>query len=89
MDEDEHVILVAFNVTGKSRKKAHKKLTAMLAEQDLVGRTSVESWWVAEDDSIDGSDNDSAVFIPKGYQMIVSKILHALGLTHAHNVVVR
>ena len=32
------------------------------------GSNDIDSWWIAEDERDDGSDNDSAVFVPKGDQ---------------------
>lgn len=29
----------------------------------------IDSWWIAEDDRQDRSDNDSAIFVPRGAQM--------------------
>jgi len=42
---------------------------------------SVESWWIAEDDRIDGSDLDSAVFVSPGRQQTAYQLLHDTGLT--------
>lgn len=61
----EHVILVAFDVLAYSREQAHQRLLEALGRPD---NNPIESWWVAEDDRTDGSDNDSAVFVPFGEQ---------------------
>lgn len=65
MTEPLHVILVAFAIYAPSRVDAHRRLMRMLprpAEDGYLG--TLDSWWVAENDRIDGSDNDSAVFVP-------------------------
>ena len=62
---DDHVIVVGFEVAGNSRAEAQRALMERLpsgGEDVLVG------WWIAEDDRVDGTDNDSAVFVPKGSQ---------------------
>jgi hypothetical protein len=30
--------------------------------------SGIDCWWIAEDDRHDGSDNDSAIFVPQGSQ---------------------
>jgi len=45
----------------------------------------VESWWVAEDERHDGSDNDSAVFVTKGSQRSAFRLLHEAGLSGSWN----
>lgn len=40
-------------------------------EQD----SAIDSWWVAEDDREDGSDCDSAVFVPRGSQRDMSDMI--------------
>jgi hypothetical protein len=35
----------------------------------------IDCWWIAEDDRHDGSDNDSAVFVPRGAQSDVASLL--------------
>lgn len=71
---DEHVILVAVSVVAETRESAelylHHRLPRPGDELPETGGTYVESWWVAEDDRRDGSDNDSAVFVPKGTQAV-------------------
>jgi len=79
----EHVILVAFSVEAPSRTEAQEMLLPALPRPGAI----VTSWWVAEDDRIDGSDNDSAVFVPPGAQHKVSSILVNVGLTPACNLV--
>lgn len=62
--ETEHVILVAIEVMGRGRYEAHDVAMSMLddARKRLPEGREV-SWWVAEDDRLDGSDCDSAVFV--------------------------
>jgi hypothetical protein len=52
-------------------------------------KVQVESWWIAEDDRHDGSDNDSAVFVHTGSQHEAWQILAAASLTGLHNEPVR
>lgn len=70
------VFLVAFCVQGiASREVAEAVLLTHLPRPDGCA-VNVEDenngwldcWWVAEDDRHDGSDCDSAVFVPKGQQ---------------------
>ncbi len=37
----------------------------------------VEEWWIAEDDRHDGSDNDSAIFVPRGSQQDMRAVIRA------------
>lgn len=71
--------LVAFEVKGKDRRLAelalHGKLVPILESKDPS--SPVESWWVAEDDRQDGSDNGSAIFVPVGQQELSSRLLLA------------
>lgn len=94
----EHVILVAFSVEAPTREGAE---TVLLNELPRPGTervinlalpsdariATIWSWWVAEDDRRDGSDNDSAVFVTPGNQHAASSLLHAAGMTPAHNVI--
>lgn len=81
----EHVILVAFHVTGPDREAAERALLANLPRPGVLNpyfdSTRLEEWWVAEDDRRDGSDNDSAVFVSPGNQQRAFEVLHAEGLT--------
>src|SRR3954471_8578254 len=36
----------------------------------------VDCWWIAEDDRTDGSDNDSATFVPRGAQSDVAHLIN-------------
>lgn len=58
----EHTFLVAVTITGGTRAAAEEHLHTVLPAHDT---NRVESWWVAEDDRADGSDNDAAVFVPQ------------------------
>lgn len=79
-----HVFLVAFNVESDAdRSEVERMLRAELPRPGVV----VESWWVAEDDRHDGSDNDSAVFVHPGAQEAASRLLHENGLTADCNLV--
>lgn len=71
---EEHVILVAFVVSAPSRPAAMdmiemRHLPDMLTiHSNEIRDNGVTGWWFAEDDRTCGSDNDSAVFVPKGRQ---------------------
>jgi hypothetical protein len=80
---NEHVILVAFVVEADDRETAHAWLLEALPRPSE--ETHVESWWVAEDDRTDGSDNDSAVFVKPGTQGTAFEVLMASGNTDMHN----
>lgn len=88
----EHVILVALDVVAPDRPIAHRTVTTQLQRVPLgagpfQADAYVDSWWVAEDDRTDGSDNDSAVFVPMGSQPAASRLLHETGVTPEWNVV--
>lgn len=77
---NEHVVLIAFTVTAKDPVAAQNALVGLL--RDAAGRqfgpepaARVESWWIAEDLRVDGSDCDSAVFCPPGRQEEASRVL--------------
>lgn len=61
----EHTILVAFTVYAPDWTAAQSTLMRQLPKP---GANDIDSWWIAEDERDDGSDNDSAVFVPKGDQ---------------------
>lgn len=80
----EHTVLVAFTVDAATRQAAQHHLLEQLADADLVtyGTTAgITSWWEAEDDRADGSDNDSAVFVRPGLQSRALFWLNAYGFT--------
>ena len=90
----DETILVAFSVAGAaSREEAHRFLEVLIPKSGSTHdsgpgtRMYIESWWVAEDDRQDGSDNDSAVFVSPGNQAIASALLHAQGMTPDCNIV--
>lgn len=78
---NEHIILVAFDVAASDRETAERVLTDLLfgvrEDKPTGNRPYVDSWWVAEDDRHDGSDNHSAVFVPLGSQHQAEGILAA------------
>jgi hypothetical protein len=57
------VVLIAVEVRASSQAEAQE----LMRQPSLAGQ-HVESWWFAEDDRHDGSDLDSAVFVPMGEQ---------------------
>ena len=87
---NEHIILVAFEVTAPSRAEAHEILTPLLPRPNgLPDPSPIECWWVAEDDRVDGSDNDSAVFVDPGKQHEASLLLANARMTADYNIVTR
>lgn len=62
--DDDHFILVAFELIGpKTMEEAQKELMALLPRPEDKDNP-VECWWIAMDERYDGSDNDSAEFVP-------------------------
>lgn len=84
-----HVRLVAFEVHGDTIAEAdaalQSKLHGILKMNDPA--SAIECWWVAEDDRTDGSDNDSAVFVPPGTQAAITRHLTNLNYTPECNLV--
>lgn len=78
----EFVFLVAFTIEGETRDIAETRLSNILP---MPGYMGIESWWIAEDSRHDGSDNDSAVFVTKGYQWEAWRNLMIAGLSATHN----
>lgn len=74
------VVLVAFEL--KDDHTVEDLLTALPRPGDVV-----ECWWQADEDRIDGSDNDSAVFVYPGYAHAASTLLFEKGLTGSYNIV--
>lgn len=72
-DEGQYIVLVAFDVYGHSMKDAQVRLARGL--ENVIDRGIADSWWVAEDERYDGSDNDSAVFVPKGSQTAFARLV--------------
>jgi hypothetical protein len=78
-----HVILVAFEVDGDSPADAQARLITELFPL-VRGRdetSPIECWWIAEDERMDGSDCDSAVFVTPGQQSAARSMLLNAGLT--------
>lgn len=83
----EVTVLVAFTVEidepdpDKVVEEVQEQLMRMLVPL-LAGRnphSPITEWWIAEDERYDGSDNDSAVFVPKGTQELFQQILDIPG----------
>lgn len=92
----EHVILVAIVVATPddgTREDAEQHLHSVMPRpqsSSLDQQTfTVDSWWIAEDERYDGSDNDSAIFVSPGNQEVASRLLGAAGLTPDCNFVTR
>ena len=78
----EHVILVAVVVDADSRKEAEEHLYTVMPNPR---KDEVDSWWVAEDERYDRSDNDSAVFVIPGLQDEARRLLDLHGLSTDYN----
>jgi hypothetical protein len=61
-----YTILVALEVEAETMGLAQELLIHRLP---VPGLGPVQAWWIAEDERRDGSDNDSAVFVPMGDQV--------------------
>lgn len=72
------VIMIAFDITGISAYEAHDNLIGLMPDPDDL--TWMDSFWVANDERFDGSDQDSAVFVRKGCQEEARKLLREHGL---------
>ena len=70
-----HTILVAFAVNGQTRAEAEQTLMGSLPNPESDCHETIDCWWIAEDDRTDGSDDDSAVFVPKGLQADCEAVL--------------
>lgn len=75
------VILVAFHIESDDANGVISLLEAL----PRPGTAGIEAWWQAEDDRIDGSDNDSAVFVNPGMQKRAWSVLYGAGLTAPWN----
>lgn len=77
------VLLVAFDVRGKTALEVHNWLESQMPYADtFYGENEdiyVDSWWVANDERFDGSDTASAVFVPKGDQEAAREVLREKG----------
>lgn len=61
-------------VVAPDEKSVHEFLLA--SPHDPTGTDPViEQWWIAEDDRTDGSDNDSAIFVPRGSKADMSSVI--------------
>jgi hypothetical protein len=86
--ESVNTFLVAFAVTGYgTRKEAEEALLMSLpcasgyGTEDRKEYDWLDCWWVAEDDRHDGSDNDSAVFVPPAQQSAWAReVANAVGV---------
>jgi hypothetical protein len=64
----EHVVLVAVSVRGESFEAAQRALIPELGFLLASRGGPATEWWIAEDERYDGSDNESAIFVPMGQQ---------------------
>lgn len=60
-------------VVAQSEEDVTEFLLASTKGPDTQDRT-VDCWWIAEDDRHDGSDNDSAIFVPRGSQSDLASV---------------
>lgn len=65
----EYTVLVAFEVEAESVEDAQDHLMQQVGIRALRSSnpdSRIECWWIAEDERYDGSDLESAVFVPEG-----------------------
>jgi len=75
---DEHIVLMAFHMVAPSMKDAQIALGCMLPEvghmfDDGEHKGKLEAYWTAMDERYDGSDCDTAVFVPGSGEAIGAK----------------
>lgn len=82
MGEEAHIILVAIHMRHNTREGAMELIATGLNSSPILsphaergGLGHVEAWWIAEDDRVDGSDCDSAVFVFPGMQHTAAELL--------------
>lgn len=80
-----HTILVAFAVNGDTRESAQRALMQRLPDPESDCHAVIDCWWIAEDDRTDGSDDDSAVFVPMGMQAWFEAVVRGGGPTPCKN----
>ena len=61
-------------VVAHTHAEVEQFLLASTRGPEAEERT-IDCWWVAEDDRTDGSDNDSAIFVPRGAQSTLSDVV--------------
>lgn len=76
--EPEHTLLVGVSMHGATREQAMERLMLLLPTPTVD--SGVEDWWLADDDRVDGSDRDSAVFCKTGHQREATAMLRKVGL---------
>lgn len=81
----EQVILIAVQVEADTREAAGNFVHDMLETRE--DHPNWIAYWTAEDDRVETSDCDSAVFVKPGYQSAASQLLNEHGLTDNVNVV--
>jgi hypothetical protein len=66
---NEHIFAVGFEIDSYAeRREVQQWLIDRLVSMRKSEANKSTRFWIAEDDRIDGSDNDSAVWVPKGTQ---------------------
>ena len=75
----EHTFLVGIGSEGENREAAELALSGVLVPllKSRDEASPIECFWIAEDDRHDGSDTDSAVFVPLGRQAEAQSLLEA------------
>lgn len=74
-------VVMRDNIGTHDRSDVEAALVALMPRPSAVDdhRITLEEWWVAEDDRLEPSPNDSAIFVPKGMQTHIEHVLHAQG----------
>ena len=77
---DSHIFLVAIHVEGNTLAEAQGAIIDTLKPVTGYGTPIIE-WWIAEDERIDNSHNESAIFIPyplsqdEAYQILMDSLV--------------
>lgn len=81
------VLMVAFDISGPSAEKTHAWLQEQMPDlsDEFIEAANkrgiqLDSWWVANDERFDFSDQDSAVFVAKGLQSQARELLRIHGM---------
>lgn len=77
-----HTILAAFEVYGRDAEDAQQRLLDGLDDVLDDDTTDMSAYWIAQDNRIDGSDCDSAVFVPYGAQADVGTLVDTWAKLH-------
>jgi hypothetical protein len=81
----ERVVIFAFHTDTDTSLQAQEVVMRLLDGAIERSEGALISWWPAEDERADNSDNDSAVFVHKGNQKKAHALLERAKLTGIWN----